>query len=424
MARTKTTRTPSGASSIYRGADGFWHGRVTVGIKDDGRPDRRHVMGRKQADVVRKVRELEKLRDAARVPKAGQRWTLATWLIYWIDNIAVSPHIGENTHAGYRVDVEQHLIPGIGAHRLEKLAPEHVERLYAKLQRNGMSPGGAHHVHRTLRAALNEAVKRDHLPRNPVLLAKAPKITEHEVEPYGVEEIQRLLQVVSGRRNGARWVLALALGLRQGEALGLKWSDIDLDTGSLRIRRGRLRPKYAHGCGGQCGRKPGYCPRRKQVRPDAGDTKSRAGRRTIGLPGPLIALFKAHKRSQDAERHKARQLWHDEGWVFARPDGRPLSTNSDYHEWKNLLAEAGLRDTRLHDARHTAATVLLILGVPTPTAMALMGWSSAAMAKRYQHPIDVIRRDVAKQVGGLLWDTDDAQLYDRAGGDGKAPGRA
>jgi integrase len=424
MARTKTTRTPSGASSIYRGADGFWHGRVTVGIKDDGRPDRRHVMGRKQTDVVRKVRELEKLRDAARVPKAGQRWTLATWLVYWIDNIAVSPHIGENTHAGYRVDVEQHLIPGIGAHRLEKLAPEHVERLYAKLQRNGMSPGGAHHVHRTLRAALNEAVKRDHLPRNPVLLAKAPKITEHEVEPYGVEEIQRLLQVVSGRRNGARWVVALALGLRQGEALGLKWSDIDLDTGSLRIRRGRLRPKYAHGCGGTCGRKPGYCPRREQVRPDAGDTKSRAGRRTIGLPGPLIALFKAHERSQDAERHKARQLWHDEGWVFARPDGRPLSTNSDYHEWKNLLAEAGLRDTRLHDARHTAATVLLILGVPTPTAMALMGWSSAAMAKRYQHLIDVIRRDVAKQVGGLLWDTDDAQLDDRAGGDGEAPGRA
>src|SRR5262249_33433343 len=80
MGRRKPTRTPSGASSIYRGADGFWHGRVTVGVQDDGRPDRRHVMGKKQADVVRKVRELEKLRDAAHVPKAGQRWTVATWL--------------------------------------------------------------------------------------------------------------------------------------------------------------------------------------------------------------------------------------------------------------------------------------------------------------------------------------------------------
>ncbi len=239
-----------------------------------------------------------------------------------------------------------------------------------------------------------------------MLQAKAPKLTEEEVDPYGIDEIQRLLEVVSERRNGARWVVALALGLRQGEALGLKWTDVDLDQGTLRVRRGRLRPKYEHGCGGACGRMPGYCPQRKQIRPDTGDTKSRASKRTMGLPDPLIALFRKHKRLQDEERVKARQLWHEEGWVFARPDGRPLNPNTDYHEWKNLLAEAGLRDARLHDARHTAATVLLVLGVPTPTAMALMGWSSAAMAKRYQHLIDTIRRDVAKQVGTLLWDAE------------------
>ena len=405
MGRIKTTRAPGGASSIYHGGDGYWHGRVTVGIKDDGKPDRRHVMSKKQAEVIRKVRDLEKLRDAVRVPKAGQRWTVATWLTHWIDNIAVPPHVSENTHAGYRVDVEKHLIPGIGAHRLERLTPEYAEKLYAKMQREGLAAGTAHHVHRTLRNALNEAVRRGHLARNPVLLAKAPKLIEEEVEPYGLEEIQRLLNAVTERRNGARWVVALALGLRQGEALGLKWSDVDLDNATLRIRRGRLRPKYAHGCGGRCGHPPGYCPDRRQVRPDTGDTKSRAGKRTIGLPDPLIALFRTHKRKQDAERVAARQLWHDEGWVFAKPDGRPLNPNTDYHEWKALLVDAGLRDARLHDARHTAATVLLILGVPTPTAMAIMGWSSAAMAKRYQHLIDSIRRDVAKQVGGLLWDS-------------------
>jgi integrase len=415
MVRKKLGRTPSGASSIYLGGDGYWHGRVTVGVRDDGRPDRRHVMGRKQAEVVRKVRQLEKLRDVARVPKPGQRWTVASWLTHWIENIAIPPHVSENTHAGYRVDVEKHLIPGIGAHRLERLTPEHAEKLYAKMQRGGLSAGTAHHVHRTLRNALNEAVRRDHLARNPILLAKAPRLNEEEIDPYGIEEIQRLLRAVSNRRNGARWVVALALGLRQGEALGLKWSDVDLDQGTLRIRRGRLRPRYEHGCGGSCGRKPGYCPARKQIRPDTGNTKSRAGKRTMGLPDPLIALFRTHKLAQDAERVKARQLWHDEGWVFAKPDGRPLNPNTDYHEWKELLAEAGLRDARLHDARHTAATVLLILGVPTPTAMALMGWSSAAMAKRYQHLIDTIRRDVAKQVGGLLWDADDASYEPAAG---------
>lgn len=407
MARTKPTRAPAGTSSVYQGSDGYWHGRVTVGIKDDGRPDRRHVMSKQQSEVIRKVRELEKLRDAARVPRAGQRWTVATWLTHWIDNIAVPPHVSENTHAGYRVDVEKHLIPGLGAHRLERLTPEYAEKLYAKMQRDGLAAGTAHHVHRTLRNALNEAVRRGHLGRNPVLLAKAPKLTDEEVEPYGLDEIQRLLKAVTERRNGARWVAALALGLRQGEALGLKWSDVDLVNGTLRIRRGRLRPKYAHGCGGTCGRKPGFCPQKEQTRPDTGDTKSRAGKRTVGLPDPLIALFRTHKQKQDAERETARQLWHDEGWVFARPDGRPLNPNTDYHEWKALIADAGLRDARLHDARHTAATVLLILGVPTPTAMAIMGWSSASMAKRYQHLIDSIRRDVAKQVGGLLWAAED-----------------
>jgi integrase len=106
--------------------------------------------------------------------------------------------------------------------------------------------------------------------------------------------------------------------------------------------------------------------------------------------------------------------------VFARPDGRPLNPNTDYHEWKALLKEAGLRTARLHDARHTAATVLLILAVPTPTAMAIMGWSSAAMATRYQHVLDCIRKDVARQVGGLLWEPAADPPDDDDGDDGTA----
>jgi integrase len=271
------------------------------------------------------------------------------------------------------------------------------------MQRNGSAAGTAHHVHRTVRNALNEAVRRGHLGQNPVLMAKAPRLSEDEPEPYDVEEIQCLLKVVAERRNGVRWVVALALGLRQGEALGLKWEHVDLKKGILRIRRNRLRPKYEHGCRETCGRKAGYCPQRKQTRPYTGPTKSRAGRRIVGLPEPVIVLLKIHQERQDAERRASRQLWCDEGWVFTKPDGRPLNPNTDYHEWKSLLKEAGLRETRLHDARHTAATVLLILAVPTPTAMAIMGWSSAAMAKRYQHILSSIRQDVAGQVGGLLW---------------------
>jgi len=417
-------RNPNGRSSVYQNAEG-WHGRVTVGVKDNGKPDRRHVRGKTKTEVTAKVHQLEKLRDEGRVPKAGQRWRVAEWLTYWLENIALPPNVSENTHSGYSVDARVHLIPGIGAHWLDRLEPEHVEKLYAKMQRDGSAAGTAHHVHRTIRNALNEAVRRGHLGRNPVLLAKAPKLTDEEPEPYTIKEVQRLLKVASERRNGARWVVALALGLRQGEALGLKWEHVDLGNGTLRIRQNRQRPKYDHGCGNTCGRKAGYCPERKPTRADTGPTKSRAGRRVIGLPDPVIVLLQVHQEMQNAERTAARQLWHDEGWVFAKPDGRPLNPNSDYHEWKALLREAGLRSARLHDARHTAATVLLILAVPTPTAMAIMGWSSAAMATRYQHVLDCIRKDVAKQIGGLLWndpdiDRDPAGGEDDDGGDGTA----
>ena len=139
----------------------------------------------------------------------------------------------------------------------------------------------------------------------------------------------------------------------------------------------------------------------------APQTKSRAGRRTIGVPDQLVALLRKHREEQGADRAAARQLWRDEGWVFASPIGRALNPNTDYHEWKALLQAAGLRDGRLHDARHTAATVLLILGVPERTVMSIMGWSSTGMAAKYQHVTDGIRQTVAKQVDGLIWQTED-----------------
>ena len=205
------------------------------------------------------------------------------------------------------------------------------------------------------------------------------------------------------RPNGARWAIALALGLRQGEATGLRWDDVDLETRSLRIRGTRPRPVYEHGCGGTCGRKAGLCPKRIRLNPEVGEAKSQAGRRVVGLPDELVQLLAAHRSVQDEQRTKARQLWQEGGWVFASALGKPLSLNSDYREWKALLQAAGVPDGRLHDARHTAATVLLVLGVPERTVMSVMGWSSTTMAARYQHVTDPIRRDVADRIGGLLW---------------------
>ena len=121
------------------------------------------------------------------------------------------------------------------------------------------------------------------------------------------------------------------------------------------------------------------------------------------MPAALGELLREHRVEQERWRVAARQLWQDDDWVFTSVVGAPLNPSSDYHRWKALLKEAGVRDGRLHDARHTAATVLLVLGVPERTVMGIMGWSSTAMAARYQHVTDPIRRQVADQVGGLLW---------------------
>ncbi|MFD5454612.1 tyrosine-type recombinase/integrase [Streptomyces olivaceus] len=398
----KRTRQPNGRSSIYQGKDGKWHGRVTVGIRDDGRPDRRHVERKTRAEVTAAVRELEKQRDGGAVRKAGRAWTVEAWLTHWVETIAPLA-VNENTMVGYGVAVRKHLIPALGAHRLDKLGPEHIERFYGRMQADGRRAGTIHQIHRTFRTALNEAVRRGHLTRNPVQLAKAPRLSEEEIEPYTVDEVKRLLRTADGRRNSARWAVALALGLRQGEALGLKWTDVDLERDVLMVRRSRRRPRYAHGCGTPCGRKPGYCPQRQRTNPETADTKSRAGRRAVGLPSQLVDLLRVHRTKQDAERAAAGDDWVDEGWLFATPTGRGTSPRTDYDDWKELLEDAKVRDGRLHDARHTAATVLLILGVSERAVMGLMGWSTTAMAVRYQHMVDSVRNDVAHRVDGLIW---------------------
>ncbi|GAB3914612.1 tyrosine-type recombinase/integrase [Kibdelosporangium lantanae] len=413
MPREKQGRNANGRSSIYYSEkEKTWHGWVTVGVKDNGKPDRRHVRGQTKTEVSEKVTKLEQERNEGRVRKAGQSWTVETWLKHWLENVVAPPVVTENAYSAYEVAVRVHLVPGLGAHRIDKLTPEHLEKLYRKIMRQRTKSGTTtkaatvHQVHRTIRAALNVAVRRKHLLANPALEAKAPKVDEIEVEPYAVEQVKKLLETAQKRRNSVRWAIALALGLRQGEALGLKWADIDFDMGTLVVRRSRLRPKWEHGCdpSGSCGKKfGGYCQQRVALRPETAGTKSSAGKRGIGLPDELVALLKRHLTEQEAERGRAADLWTETGYVFTTPTGQPLNPRCDYDEWKLLVKSAGVPDGRLHDARHTAATVLLLLGVPERTVMGIMGWSNTAMAARYQHITATIRRDVAQRVGELLW---------------------
>lgn len=123
-----------------------------------------------------------------------------------------------------------------------------------------------------------------------------------------------------------------------------------------------------------------------QVRRETKNTKSRAGRRAVPLPGPLVAVLRAHRDTQERERMAAGNLWAESDYVFTKPLGGPLSPNTDCHDWKQLLEDAWVRDGRLHDARHTAATVLMLLGVPARVIDQIMGWEPGTSAT-YAGPV-------------------------------------
>jgi hypothetical protein len=258
------SRAAKGRSSIHRRSGGpGWEGWVNLGVHPvSGKRWRKHVRGATKTEVAGKIAALEKAREA-RAIAWDHTTTLDAWLQSWLAG-RVSAGLRPNTVAGYRTDLKYVTRSGVGRVRLRDLTAEHMERVYSYilgLPRAG--PGSVAHVKRTLNAALNIAVQRGHLARNPVLIAAAPRHTQPELEPYTPEEIRQLLTAAAHRRNGVRWSLAL-LGLRQGEVLGLRWPDVDLDSGELTVRHTLTWLVWHHGCsrGGECSKPAARCPQR------------------------------------------------------------------------------------------------------------------------------------------------------------------
>ena len=378
-----SSRRPNGRSSIYLGQDGRWHGRVTMGVRNDGTPDRRHVTGTTESAVTKKVQALEQQRTAGSVADTGRAPTVEHWLQHWLRTIAARK-VRASTYEGYRTKIEYRIIPGLGAHRLDRLQPEHLERFYSDLLAEGLAPATVLQIHRILSRALKVAVQRGRVGRNVATLVDAPSLDHHEVQPLTAAEAQRILGASAGQRNAARWSVALALGLRQGEALGLKWDAVDLEAGTLAVRHAlqRIRGKGL------------------QLVPP----KSRAGRRVIAMPPQLVEALAEHELAQDAERQQAGGLWQEHGLVFSQPNGRPVDPRADWQAWKALLHEAGVRDARLHDARHTAATLLLTQGVPARVAMQILGHSQISLTLgTYSHVVPELATEAAQRVGSALW---------------------
>jgi integrase len=387
--RTRRTTTPrsraSGESSIFKGEDGRWHGFVSMGKKDNGRRDRRHVSGAKRADVVAKVRAIEAKRDAGMVEAAGRAPTVGDWLDHWLDHIA-SRKVRARTLESYRSTVRLHLRPGVGHQRLDRLQPEHLERLYAALADKGLSPASILRAHRVLSRALKVASQRGKVARNVATLVDPPVVKRPDTAmPLSAQEVRRVMAAAQAHRNAARWTVAMAVGLRQSEALALRWADVDLDQGTLTVRRGVHRVRGQ----GLVYEEP----------------KADRSRRTLALPGPLVEALRAHRAAQLEERLAAGAEWVDLDLVFAQPNGKAMERKSDWRAWKVLLQEAGVRDVRLHDGRHTAATLLLSEGVHPRVVMEVLGHAQMrTTTDTYSHVMPALGRDAADRMGKALWD--------------------
>jgi len=377
-------RGANGRSTIVKQDDGRWHGFVSMGAKGDGTRDRRHVSASTRAAVVEKVKALEAKRDAGMVTASGKAMLVDEWLDYWVDNIA-SVRVRARTLATYRTMIRLHLNPYIGKRRLDQLQPEHLEQTYKQLLGKGLSPASVLRVHRMLHRALKIAMQRDRVARNVATLVEPPRQERPKTpEPLDVEECKRVLAAAEGLRNSARWTVALALGLRQSEALALQWKDVDFDRSTLSVRRGLHRV------------------------PGEGlvftEPKTDRSRRTIAVPAPLIEALRRQRVAQNEERLVAGTEWDDWDLVFAQPNGRPLDKHSDYEAWIKLLNRAKVRHIRLHDGRHTAATLLLTAGVHPRVVMELLGHSQMRTTTDiYSHVMPALAQEAADRMAKTLW---------------------
>lgn len=383
---------------------GGWHVQIQVTV--NGRTLRRHIRGRTKNEVQDAADTTRAELRAGALPDRGKT-TVGQWLESWITARETAGTVRRKTIAGYRSDAK-HISRVLGRIRLDKLTPEMVEDLYADLKKRKHNPGGILHVRRTLSACLNTAVKRGRLGVNPVTLAEAPKGEEEEIDPLTPDEVHNVLAVSGQIRNGVRWVLALSTGMRQGEVLAMQWNDIDWELKTLDVCRSLGRIPWRHGCepDRSCGRKPQHCPHGIRGGLVAGSLKTRAGRRAVALPDQVMRLLEAHRRAQAAERLRAGEMWQAGprgGWVFASAVGTPIDPRNDQRQWKRVLKQAGVRPMRVHDARHTAATIALVSGTDSRVLQGIFGWSSPALVARYAHVVDEAKRQAAARMGAALW---------------------
>jgi integrase len=356
----------NGEGSIYEhkrnGKKVGYRGAYTVHTAKG--PRRRYVTGKTREEARRKLTKAMADRDGGLVFDAGSL-TVGDYLEQWLKN-SVQGTVRQSTYEVHRHMIQPHIVPALGHLKLKDLNPVHVRGFYHERLHSGLSSATVRKMHSILRKALKQAVMDGLIPRNVCEAVKPPKVEHKEINPLDREQAKALLEVASGDRLEALYVLAVHTGMREGELLGLKWEDADLERSVLRLRHALVRE------GGKI---------------SLGDLKTPKSRRSVRLTRAAADALRSHLERQLEEMERMGSLYQPGGLVFATESGTLINpSNLRNRSFKPLLKRAGLPDICLHDLRHTCATLLLSQGTHPKLVQELLGHATIAMTlDTYSH---------------------------------------
>jgi integrase len=354
----------AGKVTSYRGAY----------VGPDGK--RRYVSGKTKEEARRNLRRARGDAERGLVFDADNL-QVGEYLDRWLSD-SVRDTVKATTFERYEQIARLHLKPSLGRVKLKGLTPAHVRGLYREKLEAGSSARTVRYIHTTLHKALKQAVMDGLIPRNATEAVTPPQSSREEMCPLTPEQAKLLLQVAheAGDRLAALYVLAIHTGLRQGELLGLKWDDVDLEDGSLQVRRTLAITKNG---------------------PVLTSPKTTGSRRSVKLTSKAIEALKRHLERQLGEIDRIGSLWSENGLIFASEKGEPINRhNLTRRSFKPLLKRAGLPQIRFHDLRHTCATLLLTRNVNVKIVSEMLGHSTIAITlDTYSHVLPNMRDQAA-----------------------------
>jgi len=360
--------------TVFRLSNGKWRAQITINGK------RSSHGGNSRAECTSWLHSLrEKEFKEQNNPYSVQ--ILKEFLVEWFNSKKMT--IRPNTATQYEQIIRTHIVPNIGQVRLRDLNLEMVDRFYSELQKKGTSVRTIRLVHSVLHVALERAARYNLIVRNPAHGATVPRQEIKEMIALDEEQVSRFLAAASGNRLHVLFHLAVVTGMRQGELLALKWSDISLDKGHINVRR--------------------QVQRQTGVGFVFSEPKTRAGRRKIGIGPYTIEMLRHQKILQDGLRVQAKDAWQEDDLVFTSNVGTPLDQRNVLREFGSVLKVAGLPKIRFHDLRHTAASLLLNNGQGAIAVSKLLGHSKPSVTVDiYAHVYNETMDEVARTMDRLV----------------------